>query len=151
MRIAVVAFGQDSAGDSAVALEIASSMSRNGLPEDVVLVNGGADALRALETVRAFDGVVIVDAVTMGDLPGSVKTFDLNDLIFSDRPASVTFHGMERDSELLLAHKFLNLPPTRIVAIEPATLQGQTISPALASNIDRYIRAVKDAIAALVG
>lgn len=151
MRIAVVAFGEDSAGDSGVALEVVSRMSRDGMPEDVVLVDGGTDALRVLEKVRGFDGAVIVDAVTMGELPGSVRTFDLNDLIFSDRQASVTFHGVERDSELLLAHKFLNLPPIRIVAIEPETLEGHRMSPALASNIDRYVCAVEVAIAGLAG
>jgi hydrogenase maturation protease len=144
LRIAIVAFGETS-GDHAIGIEVLSRISRDHLPDHAVLINGGTDVLKALEAVRGFDGLIIVNAATMGDPPGTVRTLDLNELVFSGDPASITLHGMKRNSELILAHKFMNLPPTKIVCIEPGALAGAGLSQPLLSNLDCYIHAVKQA------
>jgi hydrogenase maturation protease len=146
VRIAIVAFGDTSAGDSGVSIEVLARMSRDHLPEHAVLINGGTDVLKALESVRGFDGLIVVNAVTMGAAPGTVRTLDLNDLVFSGPPPSVAPNGTGWDSELILAQKFLDLPPTKIVGIQPGSSEGVSISPPLLSKIDRYVEAVREAV-----
>ena len=149
MRIAIVAFGDADAGDSGVGIEVVARMSTDHLPEHAVLINGGTDVLRALESVRGFDGLIVVKSVAMGAAPGTVKTLDLNKMVFTGTSPPSAPNGTKWDSELILAQKFLDLPPTKIVGIEPESSEGVSISPALLSRIDSYVAAVKDAVSQL--
>ena len=149
MRIAVVAFGDASHGDDAIGIELISQVNRRDLPEHAIFINGGTDVLKTLESLSDFEGLVIVDAASMGEAPGTVKTFSLNDLFLTEVAVPITLHGMKMDSELLYANKFLSLPPTMIVGIEPESLTGEGISEVLRSNLDTYIEAVNRAITQL--
>lgn len=149
MRIAVVAFGDAARGDDAIGTEVISHIERRGLPEHAILINGGTPVLRTLESLSDFDGLVIVDAASMGEAPGTVKTFSLNEVFLNEVPTPITLHGMKMDSELLFANKFLSLPPTTIVGIEPESLTGPRISNILLSRLDTYADAVTQAITQL--
>ncbi len=146
MRIAVVAFGDTSHGDDAIGLEVISRIDRTDLDEDVMIINGGENVLRTLESISGFDGLVLVDAASMGETPGTVKIYDLNDLVLGDSSYEISFHGIKLDSELLYAQKFLNLPPTIIVGVEPGGIGGADISECLRSNMASYVSAVMQAV-----
>ena len=146
MRIALVGFGNGALGDDAVAIDVISRVDRSALPEDVFVLNGGTNVLKTLESVTGFDGLVIVDAASMGEAPGTVKTFTLNDLVMSEFSGNVTFHAMKMDTDLIYAHKFMNLPETLIVAIEPASFDGPALSPVLLEAMDTYTEAVTTAL-----
>lgn len=146
MRIAVVAFGRSSGGDDAIGLRVISRIDRGDLKEDVAIIDGGNDVLKTLESMSGFDGLVIVDAASMGEAPGTVRSFSLNELILNDRTDAIVLHGLEMDEELLFGRKYLNLPPTTIVAIEPEKVAGSDLSQALQSRMDRYAAAVTEAI-----
>lgn len=146
MRIALVGFGDGSRGDDAVGVEVISRVDRSALPEDVFILNGGTNVLKTLETVTGFDGLVIVDAASMGESPGAVKTFTLNDLVMTESPRSVTFHAMKLDTDLIYAHKFMNLPETLIVGIQPASFDSPGLSQVLLDAMDDYTEAVTTAL-----
>jgi hydrogenase maturation protease len=146
MRIAVVAFGDASHGDGGIGPNVIARIDRADLREDVAIIDGGTDVLKTLESISGFDGLVIVDAASMGESPGTVRCFNLNELILNDLFDRVTFHGMKLDSELVFGQKYLNLPPTTIVAIEPVLLAGTGLSEDLRAGMDRYASAVTDAI-----
>lgn len=147
VRIAVVAFGDAAHGDHAIGLEIISRIDRTDLDEDVIIINGGQNVLKTLESISGFDGLVVVDAASMGETPGTVRTYDLNDLVLGDDSTRISLHGIKLDSELLYANKFLNLPPTVIVGVEPQGIGGTDISECLRSNIPDYVSAVVQAVA----
>lgn len=146
MRIAVVAFGDASHGDGRIGLHVISRINRADLMEDVAIIDGGTDVLKTLESISGFDGLVIVDAASMGESPGTVRSFNLNELILNECLDRVTLHGMKIDTELVFGQKYLNLPPTTIVAIEPRLLAGTGLSEELLSGMDRYTLAVTEAI-----
>ena len=147
MRIAVVAFGDTAHGDHAIGLEIISRIDRTDLDEDVIIIDGGQNVLRTLESVSGFDGLVVVDAASMGEPPGTVRTYDLNDLILRGDSTRISLHGIKLDSELIYANKFLDLPPTLIVGVEPEGIGGTDISECLRLNMPDYVGAVVQAVA----
>jgi hydrogenase maturation protease len=149
MRTAVVAFGNKMEGDRAVGLEVISQLKRRMLPEGTVIVDGGAPVLKTLESMSDFDGLVIIDAASIGEAPGVVRTLALNEVVLAAPGSSITLHSIKMDSELIYANKFLSLPPTVIVAIEPETLTGNRISDILLSNLEGYVTATTRAIARL--
>ena len=112
-------------------------------------MDGRLPVLKILESVSGFDGLVIADAASMGEPPGTVKTFNLNEIILAGTGSPITLHGVRMDSELLYANKFLSLPPTIIIAIEVETPAGSRISDTLLSNLERYVAATAEAVARL--
>jgi hydrogenase maturation protease len=146
LRIAVVAFGRSSSGDRGIGLRVISRIDRGDLKEDVAIIDGGDDVLKTLESMSGFDGLVIVDAASMGEPPGTVRSFSLNELILNERTDAILLHGVQMDEELLFGQKYLNLPPTTIVAIEPETVAGPDLSQSLQARIERYTSAVTEAI-----
>jgi hydrogenase maturation protease len=149
MRIAVVAFGENLEGDLAIGHEVLSRFGQRDLPECAVILDGRPPVLKTLESVSGFDGLVIVDAASIGESPGTVKTFNLNEIMLAGTGSPITLHGVRMDSELLYANKFLSLPPTVIIAIEVGSPVGKRISDILLSNLERYITATTQAVARL--
>jgi hydrogenase maturation protease len=149
MRIAVVAFGHNLVGDRAIGLEVVSQLRRRELPECAVVLDGSAPVLKTLESISSFDGLVIIDAASMGEPPGTVRTFSLNEIILAETGNRINLHGVSMDSELLYANKYLSLPPTIIIAIEVDTPVGNRISDTLLSNLEGYVKATTRAVARL--
>ena len=146
MKIAIVAFSDRSGGSRSVGPDIISRIDTRSLPVPVVVIRGEQEPLRTLEIASEFDGLIIVDGASMGEPPGTLKTFDLNDLVLGGVSRPVTLLGVKIDSELLFAHKYLDLPPTRIVCIEtgsPLETLGSESSP---WNADHFEKAIRQAI-----
>ena len=146
MGIAVVAFGDAAQGDDAIGIEVISKMEKLGIRADAISVGDRTNVLRVLEEATKFDGLVIIDAASMGQPPGSFTVVTINDLIMKHRMASIKLHGMRIDSDLVYAHKFLDLPPTRLVLIQPETLTGGRVSKTLLSRMADYLDAVTQAV-----
>ena len=126
--------------------KVISQVERRELPEHAVIIDGGTAVLKTLENMSDFDGLVIVDAASMGEPAGAVKSFNLNEILLSGPDGRITLHGIKMDTELLYANKFLSLPPTIIVGIEPESLTRSGISDILLARLDSYVDAVSKAI-----
>ena len=95
------------------------------------------------------DGLVIIDAASMGEPPGAVKIFNLNEILLAGQGYPLRLHSVRLESDLLYANKFLSLPPTIIVAIEAGESTGNEMSAAVRSNLEAYVRATTNAVALL--
>lgn len=146
MKIAIVAFGNRSGGENSIALDIVSRIDIERLPVPAVVLTGERGPLKTLEIASTFDGLIIVDAGSMGEAPGTLKTFDLNDLVLGDPSRRVTLLGVKIDSELLFAHKYFGLPRTRIVCIESVSPVGASEDASASRNMDHYQEAIRQAI-----
>ena len=149
MRVAVVAFGDRARGDNGIGAEVLAALDRENLPADSAIIDGGTHVLKALAAVTGFDGLVIIDAASMGCPPGSCRIIGLDELVLGDPPPEVDFHSMRLDSHLFYAHKYLDLPPTRVVCIEPEILEGSGVSETLRTRIGSYVKAVATAVRGL--
>ena len=105
MRIGVVAFGSDPEGDNAVGREVVARLSRRELPDGAEILDGGAPVLKILERVSGFDGLVIIDAASMGEPPGAVKIFNLNEILLAGQGNPLRLHSVRLESDLLYANK----------------------------------------------
>jgi Ni,Fe-hydrogenase maturation factor len=141
-----VAFTRSADGANSIAHDIISRIDIESLPVPAVIIRGEMGPLKTLEIASKFDGLVIVDAASMGEAPGTLRTFDLNDLVLGEASKAVTLLGMKIDSELLFAHKYLGLPPTRIVCIETGPPVETACSESSPQNIDHFQEAVKQAV-----
>jgi hydrogenase maturation protease len=151
LEIAIVAFGDRRSGDNSIAVDVVSRIDAADLPASIVILSGEEGPLKVLEGAGRYDGLIIVDSASMGEEPGTLRTFDLNDLVLASPARRVTLRGIDLDSELIFAHKYLSLPPTRVVCIETdglSTPGGLGSDPA---GIRKCLEAIRLAIGQLSG
>jgi Ni,Fe-hydrogenase maturation factor len=143
MKIALVTFDVD--GGQGIGAQIVSRIDPAALSPVVSLIDGSRDVLGTLQRLRGFDALIIVAGGSMGERPGTLRVFSINDLVLRDPRLPVTLHEIKVDTELLFAYKFFDLPPTTVVCVE-AEPPGGVLSDTLLASMDEYSAAVTKAV-----
>jgi hydrogenase maturation protease len=136
-RIKVIGVGNAWRGDDAAGLLVARRLKADHLPQvEISECLGTVSAVQAAWQDAA--GVIVVDAVVSGDLPGTIHRFnghgDGMPVQLSRSPSS---HGWGVAEALALGRLFRELPPLLIIyGIEGKTFDhGTNLSPEVAAAI----------------
>jgi hydrogenase maturation protease len=111
------------------------------VPRHVELVDGGTWGMNLLHVVEGADRVLIFDAITNGQEPGSLIRLE-GDEIPRFLSQKVSPHQVDLRDVLALA-ELRGLLPTRIVAlgIEPARVEMSTeLTPVVEARLDDLVR-----------
>lgn len=146
-EIVVLGVGNILMSDEAVGVRVVERMVSHA--EDfsgVEFIDGGTAGLALLTLIEGYDGLIAVDAASMDAAPGSVRTFEGEemDAFLSARSRSAHDIGLD---DLLNAQRIRGLLPDRraLVGIQPERLNlGENLSPPVAD-------ALADAEAAVIG
>lgn len=89
-------------GDDGVGVQVAEELSSRDLGDDVTVISGGTDGMALSHHFIGSDAVVVIDAIAVGDAPGSIFRFTPDDAgITSLR--SHTSHGLSVPAIMLAA------------------------------------------------
>lgn len=132
MRALVIGIGNPDRGDDAVGRLVARRLEAHALPGVTVLEHGG-EATDLVETLRAADLAVVVDAAVSGGEPGTVQRIDVSKEALPSDWFAFSTHGLGLAEAIELARALGCLPPRCIVyAIEARDFApGDAPSPAL--------------------
>jgi len=103
--------------DEGIGIHFAQSFQKRELPPNVEVMEGGARGIDLLPLFGDRKLVVIVDCARMGEKPGTIRTFNSNEII--EKKGGFSMHGMSLGNTLELGQKLGMLPEVVIVAIEP--------------------------------
>ncbi len=137
--------------DDGVGLEILKLLAGNGVAdESIELVDGGTQGLALLPLLEGRRCLLLLDAVTRGDAPGTVHVLD-------DPPAAgggpiPAPHGGNTDDLLNAARLIGTLPPeVCVVGVEPAVVRtGLELSDEVQNALPAAWAAARDALDRLV-
>ena len=141
--IKIIAVGNRLRGDDGVGPAVLERLRGMELPENVVLVDAGADPLDAVGHIMDAEKVVIIDAAGMNRAPGHVALLRPDNLraVANGTPISTHMYGLAEGIELARAAGFK--PDIRIIGIQPEnTGVAECLSPAVASRIPDVINLV---------
>jgi hydrogenase maturation protease len=129
--------------DDAFGVEVANRLSERPLPPGVRVEDFGIRGVHlAYELLGGYDGLVIIDAVPMGEPPGTLAIIepepDAAPTNGDDALAVVDAHTMNPDVVLgTLHHLGGSVERIFIIGCQPANLQdGMGLSPAVAAAVD---------------
>ena len=144
-RLRVIGVGNSLAADDGAGPAVIEELRRRPLPDDVEVVSVGADGLAAIRYLEEDGDVVIVDAVRMGEPPGTVLTFPAKTAKVKIMADALSLHGIGLSYALELAEK-MGLPAdVTIVGIEPQTVEpGGEMSEIVARAVTRAADVVTD-------
>lgn len=121
--VLVLGVGNILLGDEGAGIRVVEEVSKHQLPEGVEVVDGGTLQMALTDIIRHRQKVIVVDAVSGGDKPGSLYRFNVDDL-----QEATSQIGSVHDIGVIEAVFFLNLteemPPEFIFyGIEPQSLE----------------------------
>ncbi len=112
------------------------------VPGDVSLVEGGTLGLELLPYVWDCSRLIVIDAVDVGEAPGTVVRMSGEEL--NSLPGTSSVHQLGV-SDLLVALRVLQQQPPAVVllGVQPASTDWSTeLSPAVAAAMDCLVAAV---------
>lgn len=152
--ILVAGIGNIFLGDDGFGVEVVQELAARALPDGVVVKDFGIrgfDLAFALDTAKT---IILVDAASRGDAPGTVYTIE-PDLENLDDGGAPDAHSMDPMQVLRLARQ-LNVLPGRILLVgcEPATFGPENeghmgLSPLVEAAVDRAVDVIEKLIAGL--
>jgi hydrogenase maturation protease len=117
------------------AIQILTADSR--VPSDVVLMDGGTQGLSLLPHISAFERVLVIDALDVGEPPGTLVRLEGKALQNSPGKASVHQLGF---ADLMVALELLGESPEEIVllGVQPlSTDWGTELTPPVGEALGR--------------
>lgn len=84
------------------------------------LMAADVSGLDLIKYTEFYQGVVIADAASMGEDPGSLRLFSVQDILKSEFPEMTSSHGMGLKGTLALMERLGLNRQIRIIGIQPA-------------------------------
>jgi hydrogenase maturation protease len=151
----VAGIGNVFLGDDGFGVEVAGRLTGQPWPAGVRVEDFGIRGVHlAYELLDGYDVLVLVDAMRMGEAPGTVAVIDAEPAALTpdgDAPV-VDAHTMNPDVVLgLLGALGGSVGRVFIVGCEPATVEeSMGLSPPVAEAVDRAVVLCRDLVADLV-
>ena len=139
-EIQVVGVGNDYMGDDGVGIHVVDEL-RRAEPAHLDLLDCGTDLLRIASQHRPCQSIIIVDAIRVGERPGSIHWFAPDDVQNASVNQSVHQLSIIENLKLLpLMNAYFSQSLFHIVGIEPGNLHfGQELSAEVQTSADRLV------------
>jgi hydrogenase maturation protease len=150
MRVLVAGIGNIFLGDDGFGVEVAARLASIPMADDVRVADFGIRGVHlAYELLSGYDALVLVDAVPMGEPPGTVAVIvpDLADVTVpgDDIAPALDAHSMNPATVLGMLHSLGGaVAHIRIVGCEPALIEERIgLSPVVAAAVEPAVASVR--------
>lgn len=144
MRVVVAAFGNELRGDDGFGIAVLRRLESMAPDPSVRLLEvGTAGVWLAQELLSPCDRLIVVDAISRGQPPGTVSVLKVDDILM---PPDVDMHLALPSRALAVAKAMGTLPSdTYLVGCEPGETEELTLelTPRVRAAVDRAAREVQ--------
>ncbi len=139
--IKVIAVGNDLYGDDGVGNAVLQVLEKMPDMKGVELIDGATDALGLIDHFSGVDHVIIVDAAQMGEIPGTVKVFNKEEVKLKIKMDHLSVHGISLAETFNIAQAVDSLPEKiTIIGIEPKNIGiSQKLSEVVTQSIPEIV------------
>jgi hydrogenase maturation protease len=138
-RTLILGLGNPLLTDDGVGVHVVERLRAQGLPPGVEVEDGGTGGLLILDLVAGFDRLVVVDAIDVGEPPGTLLELDREDLERLACYHTVSPHDADLLTALRLGRELGLALPTELfcVAVQVAdiTTLAEECTPAVRAAI----------------
>ena len=159
MKTLVAGIGNIFLGDDGFGVEVANRLSTQALPPGVQVADYGIRGVHlAYELLDGYDALVLVDAVPMGEPPGTIALIEPDVEALADvagradgEVPTMDAHSMNPAVVLgMLSGMGGSVGRVLVLGCQPANLdEGIGLSPPVAEAVDRAVEAVGEVLAEL--
>ena len=157
-RILVAGVGNIFRGDDAFGVEVVRELAVRALPKGVIVCDFGIRGHDLAYTLlEAYDGLILVDAISRGSEPGTLHALELEPTQWKNPPAAMLTHGIDLPNVFHLAKTLgANFPRLYLVGCEPAELGPEDegvmgLSEPVRAAVEKAVAMVEGLLAELRG
>jgi hydrogenase maturation protease len=143
-NLAIIGIGNEIMGDDGIGPAILRTLSRESLPEEIDLIDGGTGGMSLLHTMKDYDRVVFIDSGDFGGIPGEIKVFTPDVAHSVKKMRRYSLHEADLMEIIRLSQRVGEAPEIIIVIIiQPKKIEMNTsLSPELAAAVHRGAKEV---------
>jgi len=149
-RTVVMGIGNPLLSDEGLGVEAVRRVAERGLPQAVELVDAGTASLDILLSLAGekVSKLVIVDAVSGGQTPGTVYRIDLSQAELAGEHGDLSLHDLRLPDSLTMAGLAgLDCDQVVVLGVEPGRLEwGTELSPDVQDTMDRLVELVVEEV-----
>ena len=140
-KLKVIAVGNDLYGDDGVGNAVLHELEKMPEMKEIELIDGATDALGLIDHFSGVDHVIIVDAAQMGEIPGTVKVFNKEEVKLKIKMDHLSVHGISLAETFDIAQIVDSLPKKiTIIGIEPKNIGiSQSLSNVVTQSIPEVV------------
>ncbi len=156
-KVLVAGVGNIFLGDDAFGVEVVQRFAKRGVPENANVVDFGIRSYDlAFALMEPWELVILVDAVSRGEEPGTVYVIEPELTQMSESLTGLGFdaHSMNPVSVLQLVEKLGGkFARTLVVGCEPASIDASEdgLSEPVRAAVDEAVRTIEELIAGIYG
>jgi len=125
----IIGIGNTLRGDDGIGPDIIQRLKKQTLPVPHTLADVGSDAFSLLEYLIGKEPLLIIDCAKMGEKPGTVRKFNLNESTLQTLDKAVSLHGMSFGEMYKMAQSLGNVAECTLIGVEPEQMDfGKTLS-----------------------
>jgi hydrogenase maturation protease len=145
MNTLVISAGSSLRQDDGIGPAILNLLQSEPMPTNVTLIDIGTDGFQLVELVKSYERVLLIDAVNMGETPGTSLFFTPNEAKLICRNDSLSTHGMGLAEVLTIIDGLDGAMPSNmtVFGIQPSqTNLGDMLSSEVKAHLPAYINAI---------
>jgi hydrogenase maturation protease len=156
-RVLVAGVGNIFLGDDGFGVEVANRLAGQRMPDGVRVADFGIRGVHlAYELLDGYDALVLVDALPMGEAPGTLAVVEPDPSALTrpgDDARAIDAHSMNPGAVLgMIAGLGATVGVIRVVGCEPASLEeGIGLSPAVGAAVDEAVTLVEELVNEICG
>lgn len=147
-RMAVVGIGNLLLGDEGIGVHVVESLRKKKELAGVTLIDAGTAFIDVIYDLDGYDKVVIVDAVTGGEVPGAIYRIDLDEMLSENfkKNRSISLHDYGLVEGLSFGRMTgISIGKVVLIGIEPENINTFTgLSPVLRKRLRMIERVIID-------
>jgi hydrogenase maturation protease len=143
-KVAIVGVGNLLLSDEGVGIHAARALREISISPRVKVFELGTRGLEILEAIEGFKKAIIIDAVKSGASPGSIRRWQLGEVLDPSVPQMISLHEIDLLKTLRIGKATAKLPDeVIIIGVEPKTLSpGLDLSPELKAKLQEIVELV---------
>jgi hydrogenase maturation protease len=140
----VLGIGNPLMGDDGVGNQVIELLAEKDLPPNVKIEDAGLPGWGLPAWFEGWSNVILVDAVQMGQSPGSWRRFQTEEVQFVLENDALSLHQPDLACGLALAQALELLPENLILyGVEPAVVNpGEALSPAVRHSLSDVVASI---------
>ena len=142
-QILVVGVGNPYRHDDGIGIEIIKILKTENNPNLVVL-DAGTDGLSLFDQLFLYERAIIIDAVFMGEISGTVKLFSPKEVRSQINSDALSTHGFGLAELLKLVEEFAIKTEIKIIGVQPENTDfGEGLSDVVKNKIPHILSLIK--------
>jgi len=143
-ELLVLGIGNPLMGDDGVGNQVIELLAEKDLPPNVKIEDAGLPGWGLPAWFEGWSNVILVDAVQMGQSPGSWRRFQTGEVQFVLENDALSLHQPDLACGLALAQALELLPENLVLyGVEPAIVNpGEALSPAVRHSLPEVVASI---------